>query len=120
MNSSVDHKPYTTLSYADGPGYATAFSNDGERPDLTNIDTSKYSCSQSFRHQEAFLRQTEKSNVKKVNKLTGGCNLLSVPVKVIFLKYRLKNITVTKKALCPHLLKSPNSNLSIFMCKVPF
>ena len=42
MNSSVDHKPYTTLSYADGPGYATAFSNDGERPDLTNIDTSKY------------------------------------------------------------------------------
>jgi len=42
-NSNKDKKPYTTLSYANGPGYATAFNNDGERPNLTDVDTSKYS-----------------------------------------------------------------------------
>ncbi|KAI9553566.1 hypothetical protein GHT06_021484 [Daphnia sinensis] len=33
-----DDKPYTTLSYANGPGYNTTFAN-GERIDLTNVDT---------------------------------------------------------------------------------
>ena len=42
-NSNIDNKPYTTLSYANGPGYATAFDKNGERPDLTNTDTSKKS-----------------------------------------------------------------------------
>jgi len=39
MNSYADKKPSTTLSYSDGPGYATAFDGSGERPDLTNVDT---------------------------------------------------------------------------------
>lgn len=34
-----DDKPYTTLSYANGPGYNTTFAN-GERINLTNVDTS--------------------------------------------------------------------------------
>ncbi|XP_057378290.1 alkaline phosphatase-like [Daphnia carinata] len=33
-----DDKPYTTLSYANGPGYNTTFAN-GERINLTNVDT---------------------------------------------------------------------------------
>ncbi|KAK4012991.1 hypothetical protein OUZ56_025238 [Daphnia magna] len=33
-----DDKPYTTLSYANGPGYDTTFAN-GERINLTNVDT---------------------------------------------------------------------------------
>ena len=37
---ATDLKPYTTLSYANGPGYTTNF-NGGVRPDLTNVDTSK-------------------------------------------------------------------------------
>ena len=41
QKSLIDKKPYTTLSYANGPGYATAFDESGERPDLTNTDTSK-------------------------------------------------------------------------------
>jgi len=39
QKSLIDKKPYTTLSYANGPGYATAFDESGERPDLTNTDT---------------------------------------------------------------------------------
>jgi len=37
--SDVDGKPYTTLSYANGLGYSTAFSANGVRPDLTDVDT---------------------------------------------------------------------------------
>lgn len=33
-----DNKPYATLSYANGPGYATAFTN-GERVDLNDVNT---------------------------------------------------------------------------------
>lgn len=40
--SDVDGKPYTTLSYANGLGYSTAFSADGVRPDLTDVDTSNH------------------------------------------------------------------------------
>lgn len=35
---ATDLKPYTTLSYANGPGYTTNF-NGGVRPDLTGVDT---------------------------------------------------------------------------------
>lgn len=35
-----DKKPYTTLSYANGPGYPTTFDENGTRIDLTNVDTS--------------------------------------------------------------------------------
>jgi len=35
---ALDRKPYTTLSYSNGPGYDTNWSN-GVRPDLTNVDT---------------------------------------------------------------------------------
>lgn len=38
-NMGEDNKPYTTLSYANGPGYNTTFAN-GERIDLTNVNTS--------------------------------------------------------------------------------
>ncbi|XP_046657864.1 alkaline phosphatase-like isoform X1 [Daphnia pulicaria] len=34
-----DEKPYTTLSYANGPGYPTTFDENGTRIDLTNVDT---------------------------------------------------------------------------------
>lgn len=34
-----DLKPYTTLSYANGPGFTSAFSQ-GNRVDLTGVDTS--------------------------------------------------------------------------------
>ncbi|XP_046445686.1 alkaline phosphatase-like [Daphnia pulex] len=36
--AASDLKPYTTLSYANGPGYANSFSG-GERLDLTDVDT---------------------------------------------------------------------------------
>jgi len=36
--SGVDNLPYTTLSYANGPGFSNAFDGNG-RVDLTNVDT---------------------------------------------------------------------------------
>lgn len=43
LTSSVakDLKPYTTLSYANGPGHEGTFKMDGTRQDLTYVDTSK-------------------------------------------------------------------------------
>ena len=38
--SEIDDLPYTTLSYANGPGFASAFDANG-RVDLTNVDTSE-------------------------------------------------------------------------------
>ena len=35
-----DGKPYTTLSYANGPGFNTTFDKNGTRIDLTDVDTS--------------------------------------------------------------------------------
>ena len=38
----IDAKPYTTLSYANGPGYVNGYGvNGGNRVDLTSVDTSK-------------------------------------------------------------------------------
>jgi hypothetical protein len=38
QTSDVDRLPYTTLSYANGPGFVNAFNGNG-RVNLTNIDT---------------------------------------------------------------------------------
>ena len=35
-----DGKPYTKLSYANGPGFNTTFDKNGTRIDLTDVDTS--------------------------------------------------------------------------------
>ena len=37
-----DGKPYVTLSYANGPGYYSTFDANGNRIDLTNVDTSTF------------------------------------------------------------------------------
>ncbi|WAR23807.1 PPBT-like protein [Mya arenaria] len=37
LTAAGDHRPYTTLLYADGPGWAVTTGN--HRPDITNVDT---------------------------------------------------------------------------------
>jgi len=39
-NLATDEKPFTILSYANGPGYANTYDEDG-RIDLTDVDTTK-------------------------------------------------------------------------------
>ena len=39
FKTAEDGKPYTTLLYADGPGFSV--DTQGHRADITNVDTSK-------------------------------------------------------------------------------